>query len=262
MGLTKVNVIKSHSSLGFQKDLIKRATSVVDLSNMRGVRFCAEMKDFLNLKKNLCKLEPGISFLGAGDFHHLSLHFLDKLFLTPQLLLFDHHSDMMESPPGTISCGSWVRLAIREHRIKKCIVVGVNPRDEAFTGQKTGLNASFFPADLPHEHKVAGVMKEIFDSPEPVYISIDKDVLLFGEAFTNWDQGSMKLDELLDFLSIIKKAAKIVGADICGEWPAPADEIFHSMEDRKNIMKNQEANLKILNALEKIFAHQQKNSVK
>lgn len=33
-----------------------------------------------------------------------------------------------------------------------------------------------------------------------VYVSIDKDVLNEADAITNWDQGNMKLGQLLDLL--------------------------------------------------------------
>lgn len=244
-----INILKTDGGISFQRELIKKSDSVTDLSKVRGVRFCGEIKDFLALKAKLGPIKPGITFLGTGDFHHLCLYFLNKVSKKPQLLLFDHHSDMMEPLPGTISCGSWVKIAMRRGKVKKCIIVGVNPKDEAFTGSSEGDRVAFFPENIPHEKKVSGVMEELLKFPDPVYISIDKDVLAPEEAFTNWDQGSMTLDEVIDFLKIIKRAKNIVGADICGEWPVPPDEIFHTSEDFKRVKINQQTNLKILKAL-------------
>lgn len=249
MNLETVNVIDSGTGIMFQKDLIRKAAAVVDLSSVRGVRFCGEIKDFIGLNQKLNALKSGISFLGTGDFHHLCLHFLNKLHAEPLLVLFDHHSDMMEPLPGTISCGSWVRAALNNGRVKKCIVVGQSAKDEAFSGSIADGKAIFFPENIPHEKKVLGVVKELMKHVEPVYISIDKDVLAPGEAYTNWDQGSLKLEELIDFLKVIKKAKSIVGVDICGEWPVPPDEIFHTRDDREKIRVNQAVNLKILDTL-------------
>ncbi|MDI3480357.1 MAG: hypothetical protein PWQ97_12 [Tepidanaerobacteraceae bacterium] len=249
MNLKTVNIIDAGTGMVFQEELMKKASAVVDLKDVRGVRFCGEIKDFMGLYHRIHHLKPGVCFLGPGDFHHLCLHFLNKLHTKPLLVLFDHHSDMMEAPPGTISCGSWVRAALNSGKVKKCIIVGQNVRDEMFSDSKSDGKVVFFPQNIPHEKKVSGVMKELMKYSEPVYISIDKDVLVSGEAYTNWDQGSLKLEELLDFIKIIKKAKDIISADICGEWPVPPDGIFHTREDIEKIRINQAANLKILDIL-------------
>ena len=51
----------------------------------------------------------------------------------------------------------------------------------------------------------------------PVYISIDKDVLNPASAATNWDQGSLSLQELEKLLAVILQKEQVVGIDICGE---------------------------------------------
>lgn len=50
-----------------------------------------------------------------------------------------------------------------------------------------------------------------------VYISIDKDVLSRVFARTDWDQGTMTLDELFASIRDISLKHKIIGVDICGE---------------------------------------------
>jgi hypothetical protein len=252
MNPESVNIIDSGTGIAFQKELMSRATAVVDLKGARGVRFCGELKDFMGLNQKLQPLKPGVSFLGTGDFHHLCLHFLNKMHEEPILVLFDHHSDMMEPLPGTISCGSWVRAALNGKMVKKCIMVGQNMKDEAFSGSNADNRVIFFPENIPHEKKVSGVMKELLKHDIPVYVSIDKDVLAWGQAYTNWDHGSLKLEELIDFLKIIKKAKSIIGADICGEWPVLQDEIFHTPEDKRKVRANQTANLAILDILLKV----------
>ena len=56
-----------------------------------------------------------------------------------------------------------------------------------------------------------------------VYISIDKDVLSREYARTDWDQGSMTLDELFASIKDISLKHKIIGVDICGE-PKNSDQ--------------------------------------
>ena len=52
---------------------------------------------------------------------------------------------------------------------------------------------------------------------EPVYISIDKDVLAPSSAITNWDQGSLTLSELEQLLAVVFRQEQVIGIDICGE---------------------------------------------
>lgn len=54
---------------------------------------------------------------------------------------------------------------------------------------------------------------------EPVYISIDKDVLARDVVITNWDQGKMRHDDLLGMIRRIAERNRVLGVDICGECP-------------------------------------------
>ena len=49
-----------------------------------------------------------------------------------------------------------------------------------------------------------------------VYISIDKDVLSRVFARTDWDQGTMTLDELSAALRKLRAERRIIGVDLCG----------------------------------------------
>ena len=53
------------------------------------------------------------------------------------------------------------------------------------------------------------------DAPE-VYLSIDLDVLCRDDARTNWDQGEMRLPELLQRIDAVLAGKRLAGADICG----------------------------------------------
>lgn len=257
MALPAVNIVRSDESLSLQKNLMKKANFILDLVGAAGLRFCSEKKYFMKVKQNLKSSKPGITFLGPGDFHHLSAHFIDRVSPKPLLILFDHHSDMLESPDGYVTCGSWVAQVLGEGKVKKCLVVGVSSRDEALIKASSECKAAFFPEDLPHEKKVSGVVEELMKSGGPVYISIDKDVLSQKDAATNWDQGLMSLGELLDLLEVIGATAPIAGADVCGEWRVPFDRVFFNREDVEKTDLNEQANIKILEKLLKVW---QKNS--
>ncbi len=50
-----------------------------------------------------------------------------------------------------------------------------------------------------------------------VYVTMDKDVLDSADAITDWDQGTLKLSEMLGIVSKVAEKANIVGMDVCGE---------------------------------------------
>jgi hypothetical protein len=55
----------------------------------------------------------------------------------------------------------------------------------------------------------------VAEGDEPVYLSIDKDVLAADVAGTNWDQGVMRREELLGAVGLLK--ARVVAADVTGD---------------------------------------------
>jgi hypothetical protein len=55
-------------------------------------------------------------------------------------------------------------------------------------------------------------------APGPVYITLDKDVLTTDEAVTNWDQGKMRLDDIIGLIWELGSGHPIIGADIIGDY--------------------------------------------
>jgi hypothetical protein len=55
---------------------------------------------------------------------------------------------------------------------------------------------------------------------DPLYISIDKDVLIEADAAVNWDSGLLTLSEALIVLKAFLTAAggSLAGADVLGDW--------------------------------------------
>lgn len=65
---------------------------------------------------------------------------------------------------------------------------------------------------------------------EPVYISIDKDVLRKQDAITDWSNGNLTVMQLQAVLRIIYAHEKVIGIDITGECSATLD-YFTEVED-------------------------------
>ena len=64
---------------------------------------------------------------------------------------------------------------------------------------------------LKRDSKMAGQAGHL-----PVFLSIDLDVLSPNEFKTNWDQGKMSFDELLETVRSIASTRRIAAIDICG----------------------------------------------
>lgn len=132
-----------------------------------------------------------IHMLGSGNYHYLSLFYLERIEEDFSLFLFDNHSDRERGAfsDDTLSCGSWVTDALKLPRLKD------------FRWIRTIREAK----------DVKDIYKGI---TSPLYISIDLDVLSTQYAKTNWDQGTMRIEELTDFLK--NCPLRIIGVDICG----------------------------------------------
>lgn len=165
---------------------------VLDCRDISGTRcYCDDDAKAELLKRISGFSYAGIHFIDSGNYHYLTLLWLEKIDKDFSLVLFDHHPD--DQPPSfgdILSCGGWV-LEAKEHlsHLKNVYTFGVGneiPPEE-------------IPDDLP------------------LYISIDKDVLSTDFAITDWDQGEMSLDEMKNILSIIMQNHSILGLDICGD---------------------------------------------
>ena len=179
-----------------------------DFSCLEGTNcFCAP-ESAERIRRNVAEL-PLHAFhdIGTGDYHYVSLFWLERIREPFSLVLFDHHPDDQPGAfgDGLLSCGSWVAEARRLPLLRTDVWI----RD-----------AEDFPA-LEHLPEV------------PVYLSIDLDVLSPAFARTDWDQGSMQLDALLAALRKLVAARPVLGVDLCGgltpeKGASPADEALNA----------------------------------
>ncbi len=61
--------------------------------------------------------------------------------------------------------------------------------------------------DHHHDHKV--------------YVTIDIDCLVSGEAITNWENGRFTCDDLVWALRTLREKVEVIGGDLCGGWSRP-----------------------------------------
>jgi hypothetical protein len=193
--------------------------------------------------------EPAVTFCGSGDFHHVSLALLRRLPGPFNLLVIDKHPDWMRGIP-LLHCGTWLHHAAQLPQVRNIFHVGGETDfDNAYrwlapTPLLRSGRLTLFPAcrtfrggfweRVPHQplrvapdrpvtgSRLASLLWEhrpVLQSC-PLYISLDKDVLLAPEAPVNWDSGYLHFSEVQEILRAFCRSAtnRIAGIDIVGDW--------------------------------------------
>jgi arginase family enzyme len=201
--------------------------------------------------KNLDQGVP-IVFFGSGDFHHLTIVMLKSIRAPVTIINFDNHPDWARFPP-LLTCGTWVTWALELPNVQRVITIGPCSRDlddpeiktanldsvrcgqlEVYPFRKTRSRLWGRAVKSPCVSTIGrrliwrNIAEEKWDDfvvelaaripTEAVYISIDKDVLSPEEAVTNWDQGVMKLDQILLAIAKLSENHRLLGIDVCGDY--------------------------------------------
>lgn len=178
----------------------------LDFRELEGTRCLCDGSALSALRSALAPLPPGgIHWIDGGDWHYLSLLWMERIREPFRLVLIDNHSDDQPVSLGDIlGCGSWVLHARRSLplMVSDCwIRDAVQPEREA-----AGAGA----------RRCAAAERDAAEDATPVYISIDLDALSREHARTNWDQGGMSLKSLLELVRRISERSRIIGVDVCG----------------------------------------------
>ena len=223
--------------------------------------------------------EPILTFFGSGDFHHVTNILLRIILEKHQELItvihFDNHPDWVKFSNG-IHCGSWVTKSLSDGKIDKVITIGANSKDLSFPEFKSANLKALREGKIilyPYNHEPSFVLgnykggenyeqkgrkiywKNIINvapvdllltmnkqiKTSKIYISIDKDVLTFNDAVTNWDQGQVKFEYITETIKLLKKKYNIIGADITGDYSIPkyTGSLYTQIMKRAEIMIDQ-----------------------
>ena len=157
------------------------------------------------------------------------------------LIVFDHHPDMQQPEwEGVVSCGGWVRDVLEKNPFVKHIII-VGASDELIAQVPVHLRERvLFYSQAEIDHHQAWPSKAGKLIHEPVYISIDKDVLRKQDAITDWSNGDMTLLQLQAVLRIIYAHEKVIGVDITGECSATLDYFSEVKDAAVNNLANEE----------------------
>ena len=229
---------------GFYREYIDSGKAIFrDLASLRGVNgYCSEDAGKMLLELMEEDRNTRIHFIDNGNYHYLSLLWLETIMEKNcdeyQLLYLDHHSDRQEASfGGLLSCGSWVKEAeSRLPGLHKVFWVGSKHSEaENSLAHETYDFTSLFKSGENLDPDNCGLHKI------PLYLSVDKDILSPDVVRTNWDQGAMRLEELLEILKTVLTVCDVRGIDICGS-PGP-----DASDD--DIRKDKEVNREIISFL-------------
>ncbi len=255
-----IRILNFDNSVIRQGELLRKYRhEIVDLTGLSG-RVRLFMSGLMRQEIGAC-LAAGQSnrptFLGSGDFHHISEVLTCRIDQPACLIVFDFHPDWDSLPPR-FGCGSWVTQALKNKNIVKCVLIGVGSDDLSWpTLQAAGLDnladgrLEIYPFRRKpgrvyfrrlHRNPSLAIDGGLFSSriiwhelegedlpafasdlarrlPVPrAYISIDKDCLKNNFALTNWEEGFLGLDQLLAMLDVMRRRLDIIGLDITGDY--------------------------------------------
>jgi hypothetical protein len=193
---------------------------------------------------------PDLVFAGSGDFHHVTPLLIERAIAASQagpvtVVHFDNHPDWVRFENG-LHCGSWVGRAARLPGVAGVITVGVCSGDiDRPETKRADLSlvaegrVELYPWRAPDggpilrvgeqgwpsmramgEGGFASLLASRITTPA-IYVTIDKDVLRPDDAVTNWDQGQLSLDGLERLVRVVADRARLIGADVVGDWSPP-----------------------------------------
>ncbi|MCI3027906.1 arginase family protein [Desemzia sp. C1] len=215
MGITLVNVKHQDVLQNLYEGLYHQ---LVDISDLPGINtICA--KETVETIRNRFDIisRSAIHFLGNGNFHYLTLPLLQKYKHPFSLIVFDHHNDAGKLDyEGFTSCGSWINEVVKlVPAVKKVFLVGCGEENDKEMSQEITEKIIIIPERELNPLKLYQVSKMI--PTKDIYFSVDRDVLTPKEVQTNWDQGNVSTEELIDYIKILSNDHALIGADICGD---------------------------------------------
>ncbi|MCD7999630.1 MAG: arginase family protein [Clostridiales bacterium] len=227
----------------FYKD---RDCEWIDCSDLSGVNGFCDETSMEEIDARISGLEGWIHFIDGGNFHYLSYLLMKHIREPFTLVVFDHHTDMKPSMfAGLLSCGCWIKEALDALPfLKNVVLIGVadslaDTAEPDYAGRVRIISESMAEED----DTWLGILEA--EALKAVYLSIDKDAFGREEVVTDWDQGTMTLEQLERAYRILD-SRRILGVDICGE--ADRDEFF-SEQMSASYEQNDAANRRILRML-------------
>lgn len=238
-----VTVLNFDQTYTQQLHLFHCADERVELADITATNLFCAREALAEIRRRLsARIARGITYIGNGNYHYVTYEFLREIDQPFSLVLFDNHTDAKRSDNllGLLTCGSWVAEAAASlPHLQQVVMVGVHA-DPSLECPELRSKLILLP-DLNDPRQLLSAL-----SVDDVYISIDKDVLDRSEAVTNWDQGTMRLKQLIAALHSLVLSKNVIGIDVCGELRVPPADAWRYADQ---IRLNERANLAILESV-------------
>jgi arginase family enzyme len=215
---------------------------VVDVcEEAKGLRFITSSSKLdAFAERHAAEFRPYTLF-GSGDFHHLSAVWMRQFQEPFTLLSFDNHPDWDIRPPHW-SCGAWINRALEMPRVQSVSIWGCGNFECGFPSRLLGnRRAAKTHRLLVYPWKREGTYYPLYLNPmtsrtwqtqflewvegqqhgHKIYVTIDMDCLVPGEAITNWENGRFTCDDLVWALKTLREKVEVIGGDLCGGWSQP-----------------------------------------
>lgn len=191
---------------------------IVDCRDVEESRLYCSAEACQKLRSRLSTVPlHALHWIDSGDFHYLSVFFLERIEEPFELLLFDHHPDdqpLAFESEDMLSCGSWVGYCRRSLPLMKSqcsLGPGSAGTAPGFAGTAPGTTCP-----SPGSAVTAPGTTGPGPGSLPLYLSLDLDILSPSVFATDWDQGTMGESALLDALTSLTRGRRVLGIDVCG----------------------------------------------
>jgi arginase family enzyme len=200
------------------------------------LRYCAPEHEFRAFAQEMSHRPARYRLLGSGDFHQLTVAWIEPIDSPFALIAFDNHPDWDVRPPRR-SCGSWVSRALELPNLVSVGIWGCGNFElhwphrlfANWRGVRSG-RATVFPWEerlTPDTRRLFGSIawhdwRERFErycrslSEVPVYVTVDLDCLRADEAVSNWEHGLFSASDIAWAIRQLRSQADILGGDLCG----------------------------------------------
>jgi hypothetical protein len=176
---------------------------------------------------------PQVTFLGSGHFHHLSLALLRRMDTPFNLLVLDALPDYRRGLPF-LCHRSWLRHVRRLTQAQRVFHVGckhwaVRPSQgramallplTAASAEAPALRTNSYQRCNPKRLEALLGPHALELRRRPLYISLDKSVLVLRDAEVNGEPGHLWRDELTEIIGLFIRlsAGHLHAMDVVGDW--------------------------------------------
>lgn len=242
--ITILNFSNIYKEEKFYKDV---NATWIDCSNICGADCFCDGEAAQIIRQRIKDVSPhGLHFIDSGNYHYISKFFTDKIHEKFSIVVFDHHPDMQPTLfDQLLTCGDWVKSVLDTNKfVEKVVLVGTSDKLIANIPNEYCQRIVCFPESKLHDRQAWQRFYNLHFC-NPIYVSIDKDVLSPNDEATNWDQGKTTLPELKRLVVSLLHHNKLIGVDICGE----CNYSIIGLLDRK-VQENDYVNSELLKLLD------------